>query len=198
MDAPASLLANGETVLANGETVPNEGRTVPGEPQVVDLKAVTARVEFDDFYRANIDNVASALGATLHDADLGREAAGEAMVRALERWSKVRVHANPAGWCYRVGLNWATSRWRKRRRETTSDPVALQLVAAPPTTHINHALHEAVRQLPIPQRSVVVLTYWMGWSRADIAAALNIAEGTVGSRLNRSLQQLRTHAKDAQ
>lgn len=25
---------------------------------------------------------------------------------------------NPGGWAYRVGLNWATSWWRKMRRET--------------------------------------------------------------------------------
>jgi len=165
--------------------------------QPVTFEVISPTLVFDEFYLAKIDDLASALGATLHDTDLGREAAGEAMVRALERWNKVSVHPNPAGWCYRVGLNWATSRWRKRRRETIADPIDFQRVAAPAAQSMNHGLHEAVRQLPMSQRSVVVLTYWMGWSRAEIAAALNIAEGTVGSRLNRALQQLRSHAKDA-
>jgi len=138
-------------------------------------------LDFDSFYAANIDSLTAAL----------------AMVRACERWTKVREHRNPAGWCYRVGLNWATSRWRRRRREALVEPGKFAAFIAPADAEINHALHDALMKLPYSQRSVVVLRYWLGWSIAEIADSLEIAEGTVSSRLNRALKALRVHAREA-
>jgi len=154
-------------------------------------------LDFDSFYAANIDSLTAALAATLNSADFGRDAAAEAMVRACERWTKVREHRNPAGWCYRVGLNWATSRWRRRRREALVEPGKFAAFIAPADAEINHALHDALMKLPYSQRSVVVLRYWLGWSIAEIADSLEIAEGTVSSRLNRALKALRVHAREA-
>ncbi len=62
---------------------------------------------FAAFYRSDYANVARALSYTLGDVDLGREATDEAMARAYARWSKIREYDSPAGWVYRVGLNWA-------------------------------------------------------------------------------------------
>ena len=81
---------------------------------------------FAAFYQRNIHTLARTLAASLGDEGLAQDAAQEAMARACERWEKIERYDNPAGWCYRVGMNWATSRWRKRRRG------ALKGMQAPP------------------------------------------------------------------
>jgi len=58
-----------------------------------------------------------ALAVALGDPDLAREATDEAMLRAYARWSRVGAYDNPGGWVFRVGLNWATSWWRRVRGE---------------------------------------------------------------------------------
>ena len=75
------------------------------------------QLPFDVFYRSARDSVARALVLTLGNQELGVEAADEAMTRAYQRWIQVHSYENPEGWVYRVGLNWARSIWRKRRRE---------------------------------------------------------------------------------
>jgi hypothetical protein len=68
---------------------------------------------FAAFYRSDYANVARALSYTLGDVDLGREATDEAMARAYARWAKIADYDSPAGWVYRVGLNWAYSTRRR-------------------------------------------------------------------------------------
>lgn len=147
--------------------------------------------EFARFYEANIDSLTRTLAAALGDAQIGQEAAQEAMARACERWSKIGGYDNPTGWCYRVGMNWATSRWRKRRREVVTDrfPAPSSIVQA------NFADHDrlliALRELSVEHRSVIVLRLVEDWSIAETAEALGIAEGTVQSRYSRALTRLR-------
>lgn len=151
----------------------------------------TARLafsRFEDFYHAHRDEVARALTVTLGDPLLGAEAADEAMARAYQRWRSVRSYANPAGWAYRVGLNWVRSRFRRRRRELLGIPYE------PPTWDpepADPAVGRAVRALPEKHRAVVVLRYSLEWSHEEIAQALGIPVGTVKSRLHRALARLR-------
>lgn len=143
---------------------------------------------FSDFYRATHPQVARALALTLGDLDLAVEATDEALTRACQRWKSVAHYANPEGWVYRVGLNWARSWSRRRRRETITDRLENQPVAAAPVP--DPAVAQALRRLDVKHRSVVVLRYYLDWSVADTAAALDIAPGTVKSRLHRALAQL--------
>lgn len=53
------------------------------------------------------------------------------------------------------------------------------------------ALHAAVRQLPDPQRRAVELAYFGGLNQRQVAARLNIPEGTAKSRLRLALARLR-------
>ena len=55
----------------------------------------------------------------------------------------------------------------------------------------SQVLIDALAQLSIEQRAVVVLRHYCDWSVAEVAAALNISEGTVKSRSNRGLEKLR-------
>lgn len=144
---------------------------------------------FEAFYRAQVDRVYRALTLSLGDPDLAREATDEGMARAYARWHTVSAYDNPGGWVFRVGLNWASSWWRKLRRERPMPDRPPGVVAQPDPTAV-HAL-QALSDLPRPQRAVVVCRILLQLSTAETAAALGVAEGTVKSRLARGLAALR-------
>lgn len=159
-------------------------------PDSVDVEAAVVHSDFADFYTEKIGPLVGALTATLADPVVAQDAAQEAMLRACQRWNKVAKLANPTGWCYRVGLNWATSRWRKRRLEVMTGTSDLTRVVNDPNPP-DEELLKAVLSLSIDHRSVVVLRLWMDWSISETAFALDLPEGTVRSRLSRALDQLR-------
>jgi RNA polymerase sigma-70 factor (ECF subfamily) len=150
-------------------------------------------VDFDGFFAHHHAEMVRALALTLGDAEFGRDAAAEGFARALQRWSKVSTYENPAGWVYRVGLNWARSRRRKSRRERVGLIVD---GPAPSVTPTDATLVAALGQLSIDHRTVVVGKYYLDWSEAQLAAALDIAPGTVKSRLSRALAQLAALMED--
>ena len=142
---------------------------------------------FDEFYRDCRLTISRALVLAIGRLDLGREAADEAFTRALERWDEVQGYDNPAGWVYRVGLNWARTRQRRGTREVA------RLFREP--TYV-HALPEpellaAIERLPWAYRSVVVGRFFLDWSIEQTATALGIPEGTVKTRQHRALDRLR-------
>lgn len=143
---------------------------------------------FDDFYTAHHASVARALSLTLGDNDLGNEAADEAMTRAYQRWATVRTYDNPQGWVYRVGLNWARSWLRRRKRIQPSIYIEDTPVLDAPVK--DPVLARALAELDDKQRAVVVLRFYLDWSVEETAAALDVAPGTVKSRLHRALAQL--------
>ena len=130
---------------------------------------------------------------TLRDRSLGQEAVDEAMTKAYQRWSKLGDTKNPAGWVYVVGLRWALSWRRGRGREAKRE----LLVAAQSTDTIDGVsadyldLMDALGELPIDQRTVVVCRFSLGMSVRETAETLDIREGTVKSRLSRAIEALR-------
>jgi RNA polymerase sigma factor (sigma-70 family) len=144
--------------------------------------------EFADFYRTAWPSVARALSVALGDRDLAVDATDEAMARAYPRWDKLRRYDNPAAWVYRVGLNWARSYHRRLARRLP--------FAHPETTDAvpiaDPAVHEALLELPLRLRSVVVCRLLLDWSIAETAEALGVRPGTVRSRLHRALESLKS------
>ena len=72
---------------------------------------------FEAFYRSTRPRIFRAIALALGDSDLALDATEEAMTRAAEQWREVGGFDNPAGWVYRVALNWARSRLRRLTRE---------------------------------------------------------------------------------
>lgn len=160
--------------------------TRPGATQARSIASFEQRypVLFDEVYRA--------LALTLGDPALAEDATQEALVKAYRRWDEVGGYANPAGWVYRVGLNWARSRLRRLAREVLSVwPV--ERSGGPLPTPSDPAVAGALRALPAGQRAVVVLRLQLDWSVQAVAEALEISPGTVKSRLARALERLRDH-----
>jgi RNA polymerase sigma-70 factor (ECF subfamily) len=144
--------------------------------------------EFSRFYRATWPGIARGLTLVLGDPDLAVDATDEAMARAFARWPAVRSYDNPAGWVYRVGLNWARTHHRRLSRRL---PTA-RGEAPPAPSPGEPAVRAALLQLPVKLRAVVVCRLLMDWSVDDTAAALGVRPGTVQSRLHRALQSLQT------
>lgn len=143
---------------------------------------------FAEFYGSSRERLVRGLALTLGDAHLAAEAVDEAMARAYQRWDRVGAFDDPAAWVYRVGLNWASSILRRRRRApappTERGPDNLAPVPEP-------TVKAALAELTDGQRSVIICRYYLGMSEAETADALHTRPGTVKSRLHRGLQQLR-------
>jgi RNA polymerase sigma factor (sigma-70 family) len=58
-------------------------------------------------------------------------------------------------------------------------------------------LHDALHQLPPKQAAIIVLRHQHGYSNREIAAALQIPEATVASRLATAKARLRQQLGDA-
>lgn len=144
-------------------------------------------LDFGVFYREVWHRVYGPLAVTLRDHELAAEAVDEAMVRAFQKWSKVCSYDNPVGWVYRVAMNYARNRLRRRWREVSWGAVEPTWEMATP----NPELMAAIFNLPIHQRQVVVLRFVFDWSIREVASALGVPEGTVKSRLHRALGVLK-------
>ena len=99
----------------------------PPPPEPVDDEPAEAprqiETSFEAFYASEAAALHRAVAATLPDPSRAADAVDEAMARACASWDRVGRYDAPAGWVYRVAVNWATSRWRKLRREASlTDP----------------------------------------------------------------------------
>lgn len=83
-------------------------------------------------------------------------------------------------------------RRRPWRREVSGleshDPAAREPLPVEERT----ALFQALQDLPVMQRKVVVLRHWLGLSVEETAAELGIATGTVKSHSSRGLERLQS------
>ena len=146
---------------------------------------------FTAFYKRRRAEVHAAVAVTV--ADLALEAVDEAFVRAAERWGQVSRMDRPAGWVYRVAVNWATAWWRKWSRRPTRPAAVLDRPHEDDLANVT--LLEELTGLPLAQRQMLVLRFVLGYSVGETAAALGVAEGTVKSGVHRARRQLRTDAE---
>lgn len=143
-------------------------------------------VGFDDFYRREHARVLGVVVALTGRADLAGEAADEAFARALARWSRVSKMASPGAWTAKVALNVV-------RRSITRAAREHALFAAPvaEVSEADPELWSLVRTLPPRQRTAVVLRYVGDFTHAEIARAMHVRPGTVGSTLDAAHRNLR-------
>jgi len=149
--------------------------------------------DFDEFYATHRDEIGRALVLVLRDQSLGQEAVDEAMVKAFQKWDEIGHTHNPAGWVFLVGKRWGLSWRRGRRREHRRE----ELVAGRTDPALDRStadyldLMMALEELTPDQRSIVACRFSLGMSVAETAELLGIKEGTVKSRLSRSVLRLR-------
>lgn len=132
----------------------------------------------------------------------------EVFLKVFRTLPQFRGQSTLRTWIYRIVVNQASNRqrwWRRRRR---SQQVAIEehtalhgeLPDASEFSMPDRVLQEretagrvwrALDQLPFEQRAVIVLREIDGLSYEEIATSLNVAVGTVKSRLARARETLR-------
>lgn len=117
----------------------------------------------------------------------------EAFVRALTRPRVFAQLDNPEAWLRTVAINLARSRWRRLRRfdgligrVDQPTPVDRGLDLSPDRV----ALMAAIRDLPLAQRTVITLYYFVDLPVTEIAETLRVPDGTVKARLARARTRL--------
>ena len=152
-------------------------------------------MEFDEEWRAFYETFGSRLIGSVvlfcGDRERSEDCAHEALVRAFERWDRVRVCASPEAWVYRTALNLVRSSFR---RDAVERRHRHRLIALPalPDTATALAVRDAVQRLPERQRSTIIARFYLGLDVAETAAALRCREGTVKAHTFRAMQRLRT------
>ena len=149
---------------------------------------------FDAFCRAAHPRVVGALSHLCGDAAVAEELAQEALIRAHQRWSRVRRLASPEGWTVHVGANLARSHLRRRAVARRLRPGQLD-----PQLGAHHdpdgaeavAVRRAVAALPHVQREAVVLRHVLGLTPAETAEVVGASAATVRKRCERGLTSLR-------
>jgi RNA polymerase sigma-70 factor (ECF subfamily) len=151
------------------------------------------RYAFEELFRrhsAQLYRVARRCSSTAEDA---RDAVQDAMLSAHRAAGSFRHDAPVSGWLCRIVLNACRDRLRRNAIRPT---VALIPDACPPvadhTGQLDTALlvRQALLRLPAAQREAVLTVDVHGYSVADAAALLDIAEGTVKSRCARARARL--------
>jgi RNA polymerase sigma-70 factor (ECF subfamily) len=131
----------------------------------------------------------------------------EVFLKVFRTLRQFRGQSTLRTWIYRIVVNQASNRqrtWRRRKRAqqvpldelATSYSVPEALAPSRPDqalqqTEIRNRVWEALDRLPFEQRAVVVLREIDGLSYEEIATSLDVAVGTVKSRLARAREGLR-------
>jgi RNA polymerase sigma factor (sigma-70 family) len=135
---------------------------------------------FEDFYRSHHPRLVATLLVTTGDLDVARDSVDEAFARALACWDRVATMASPAGWTYRVALNVARRRFRRRQLEMRIARRRVAPVDLPPAVDETQRL---VADLPPRQRTAIVLRYVADLTEPEIARAMGIRRSTVSATL---------------
>jgi RNA polymerase sigma factor (sigma-70 family) len=158
-----------------------------GEPSPPAVPAPFERFsdDYTTFFKRELGPLL-ALATAIAGPDRAEEIAQEALLRAHREWDRIGRYDKPGAWVRRVTINLATSSQRRRGAEARAlRAVASRRVLDAPPPEVD-GFWALVRQLPARQAAAVALHYLDDLSIAEIADALDCAEGTAKAHLHKA------------
>ena len=132
-------------------------------------------------------------GAILGDPTEARDAVHDAFIIGWKRWPSLRDQAKFDSWFKRIIVNECRDRLRRSSRRKTSDldtHTAHLTADVSPQTDARLLVEEGLARLKPDDRIVLALRYFYDLKVNDIATVLDIAPGTVKSRINHAQERL--------
>jgi RNA polymerase sigma-70 factor, ECF subfamily len=155
------------------------------------------------------DRIVNYLTRLTGHRDRAEDVAQETFVRFYQHRNRYREEGSFAAYLYRIATNLVRSQERRRkrwrllepllgrgRRSTVAETVEPEAATDDPHGRLlageeQRQVSAAIARLELPYRAALVLREIEGLSYQEIAAALDVAEGTVKSRLHRARELLR-------
>lgn len=129
----------------------------------------------------------------------------DAFASLYRRWPWIREKGAAIGYVHSSVANGARSRLRQRRRMRMTELDDDELIDVAPAADAaalqrdaRRELEACLAELPVRQRQVIVLRYYLDQSEAEIAATLSISKGSVKKHASRALATLGTRLKEVQ
>jgi len=154
-----------------------------------------AAAELVDIYYERIYLFFRRLG---HNRQVSEDLTQESFLAAWQHIGRLRDEEALNCWLYHIAGNVSKLYWRRHRGR---DAVSLEGMDVPDSNETEGSkirdyeqlsrLKNAVAQLPMKLREVVVLHYMQRLTISEAAEAADVREGTFKSRLNRALKALR-------
>ncbi|MFD1148586.1 RNA polymerase sigma factor SigM [Saccharothrix hoggarensis] len=151
---------------------------------------------FAELVRRHRDRMWAVALRTLRDPEEAADALQEAFISAFRAAASFRAESQVTTWLHRIVVNACLDRMRRRQTRPTvplpeagpGEPVAPRDAMAERETRL--VVQAALNELPEEQRAPIVLVDVEGYSVAETAQLLGIAEGTVKSRCARGRAKL--------
>jgi RNA polymerase sigma-70 factor (sigma-E family) len=148
--------------------------------------------EYAEFAAAQAGHLyRSACLLTAGDTHLAEDLVQETLGRLYVRWSRVARADNPAAYARTTLTRTFLAHKRLRRSSERSTDELPETAAATSDTPLRLTLLQALGQLPVKDRAVVVLRYWEDRSVQETAAVLDTSPAAVRTRCVRALARLR-------
>lgn len=175
-------------------------RAVQSDAELVRLAQAGDVDAYAEIVRRHERQLRIVLLRILDDARDVEEAVQDAFVQAWRNLDRYRGDAALFTWLYRIGVNTALAR-KRRKHAVTVDIGALEGPGAPMvqreldpeggTSDLRAAIVFALAELPLEFREAVVLRDLAGLSNAEVAGALGLSIPAAKSRIHRGRLQLR-------
>jgi RNA polymerase sigma-70 factor (ECF subfamily) len=146
--------------------------------------------ELAAFLRDRYGRLVGAVALIAGDTATAEDAVQEALARAWERTERGEHIESLDRWDAAVAMNLSRSRLRRLsvERRARHRLIGSQVVEGPGLETLD--VRVALGELPIRQREVAVLYYYLDLTVADIGHTMGTSEGTVKSQLSKARVQL--------
>jgi RNA polymerase sigma-70 factor (ECF subfamily) len=161
-----------------------------GQPSSRDLDPAT---QFPLLFELEYLNVFRTIRAMVLDDQEAEDLTQDTFARAYRARLRYRPTAPPGAWLHRIGVNTAISHLRRQRlarilpRRLYQAPDDREYAQSEARTMVESVLAELSPKL----RAAVYLHFYLGYSREEVAHALNVPSGTVASRIAKAMVVMR-------
>lgn len=145
-------------------------------------RSVEMNVSFEVLYRTELHGQVQRAALLLGSATSANDVVHDAFIAVFQRWDSLEA---PGPYLNRCVLNGCRDLLRRQRSAPSESRPTFVGDRADDV-----AVWDGLSLLPFRQRAAIVMRYWQGMDEFEIADALGIRPGTVGSLLTRAKRNL--------